>query len=159
MTMKFIDVTFNGGMKIDAILHPAVTPTGADAPTGQDAPQPAPGTAAPASTVIRTDQPVKDGGEGTAPTPFDLFLASLATCAGVYAQRFCEARKISTEGLGIRVGCEFAPKGFQVTRMTFVVTPPLGFPHQYRDALVRAVELCTVKKHIMTPPAFEVVLA
>ncbi|MBZ2171355.1 OsmC family protein [Nitratidesulfovibrio sp. SRB-5] len=146
MTMKFIDVAFNGGMKIDAILHPPVTPAGPDTP-------------APASTVIRTDQPVKDGGEGTAPTPFELFLASLATCAGVYAQRFCEARKISTEGLGIRVGCEFAPKGFQVTRMTFVVTPPQGFPDEYRDALVRAVELCAVKKHIMTPPAFEVVLA
>ena len=151
MTMKFIDVAFNGGMKIDAILHPA-------APIGQDAPDAAPGTPA-AATVIHTDQPVKDGGDGTAPTPFELFLASLATCAGVYAQRFCEARKISTEGLGIRVGCEFAPKGFQVTRMTFVVTPPLGFPGEYRDALVRAVELCTVKKHIMTPPAFEVVLA
>ena len=149
MTMKFIDVAFNGGMKIDAILHPAVT---GDAPAGADIP-------APAATVIHTDQPVKDGGEGTAPTPFELFLASLATCAGVYAQRFCEARKIATEGLGIRVGCEFAPKGFQVTRMTFVVTPPQGFPAEYRDALVRAVELCAVKKHIMTPPAFEVVLA
>ncbi|MDR3044300.1 MAG: OsmC family protein [Desulfovibrio sp.] len=148
MTMKFIDVAFNGGMKIDAILHPVVT---GDAAVS--------GTPAPASTVIHTDQPVKDGGDGTAPTPFELFLASLATCAGVYAQRFCEARKISTEGLGIRVGCEFAPKGFQVTRMTFVVTPPQGFPGEYRDALVRAVELCTVKKHIMTPPAFEVVLA
>lgn len=145
MTMKFIDVAFNGGMKIDAVLHPAVT---------DDAAAPAP-----ASTVIRTDQPVKDGGEGTGPTPFELFLASLATCAGVYARRFCEARKISTEGMGIRVGCEFASKGFQVTRMTFVVTPPQGFPDEYRDALVRAVELCTVKKHIMTPPAFEVVLA
>lgn len=153
MTMKFIDVAFNGGMKIDAILHPTA-PAGPDAPIAPDA---VPG--APASTVIHTDQPVKDGGEGTAPTPFELFLASLATCAGVYAQRFCEARKISTEGLGIRVGCEFAPKGFQVTRMTFVVTPPQGFPDEYRDALVRAVELCTVKKHIMTPPAFEVVLA
>lgn len=148
MTTRYIDVAFNGGMKIAAVLHPAA-----------DSGQRTPDASATEDTVVHTDQPVKDGGDGTAPTPFELFLASLATCAGVYAQRFCEARKIPTGGLALRVGCEFAPKGFQVTRMTFALTPPEGFPAEYRDALVRAVELCTVKKHILTPPVFEVVLA
>lgn len=124
-----IDVVFGGGMRIDARMG---------------------------DTVIPTDQPEKQGGGGTAPTPFDLFLASLATCAGVYAVRFCESRKLSTDGLGLRAVCTFAEKGFHVEAMTFELTLPEGFPDKYRDALVRSVDLCTVKKHLKDPPEFAV---
>ena len=48
---------------------------------------------------ILTDQPEKAGGTDTGPPPFDLFLASIATCAGFYALRFCQSRDIATEGL------------------------------------------------------------
>lgn len=109
-------------------------------------------------TVMFTDQPVKDGGEGTAPTPFELFLNSLATCAGFYALKFCEGREISTDGLALRAVCEFAEKGFHVDKMTFEITLPEGFPEKYKDALVRSVNLCTVKKHITEPPEFDVVV-
>lgn len=127
-----IDVTFGQGMRIDATLE--------------------------GSHTIHTDQKVKDGGEGSAPNPFELFLASLATCAGVYARRFCEARNIATQGMALRVTCTYAPKGFQVTHMRFTLTPPPGFPEEYRAPLIRAVELCTVKKHIVHPPEFSVEL-
>ncbi len=47
--------------------------------------------------VIKTDQPVYSGGDGSAPAPFDLFLASIATCAGIYVLFFCQKRGIPTE--------------------------------------------------------------
>jgi hypothetical protein len=52
--------------------------------------------------VVHTDQPVDQGGEGTAIAPFDLFLASLATCAGLYVLGFCQARGLSTDRLALQ---------------------------------------------------------
>jgi ribosomal protein S12 methylthiotransferase accessory factor len=51
--------------------------------------------------AIATDQPQESGGEGSAPSPFDLFLASLGTCAGFYIQSFCQKRGIPTQGIGL----------------------------------------------------------
>ena len=45
--------------------------------------------------TIETDQPLKAGGDGTAPAPFELFLASLATCAGIYVKSFFDARSLA----------------------------------------------------------------
>ena len=52
---------------------------------------------------ISTDQPVADGGTNTAPSPFDLFLASLATCAGYYVTAFCRERDLPTEGIALKM--------------------------------------------------------
>ncbi len=49
--------------------------------------------------VIRTDQPLDGGGGNTAPSPFDLFMASIGTCAGIYVKSFCDNRNIPTEGI------------------------------------------------------------
>jgi len=106
---------------------------------------------------IATDQSVKEGGDGTAPNPFQLFLASLATCAGVYAKRFCESRKLSTDGMALTVRCDFAEKEFRVENMTYELTLPDGFPEKYVSAIHRAVDLCTVKKHVCNAPDFEIV--
>lgn len=130
MKQKVIDVIFGENMKINADFD---------------------------GISIATDQPVKEGGDGSAPSPFQLFLASLATCAGVYAQRFCETRKISTEGLAIRVVCDFAQKGFTVEKMTYEMTLPKGFPEKYKSAIIRSVDLCAVKKHVCQCPEFEIV--
>ncbi len=105
---------------------------------------------------IATDQPVKDGGLDSAPNPFQLFLASLATCAGYYALAFCEKRKISTHGLGLNMSYVWDKKKNQVTEMDFQIGLPQGFPEKYRDALVRAVDACTVKKHLIQPPEMKV---
>ena len=51
--------------------------------------------------LIRTDQPVDNGGSDTAPAPFDLFLASIGTCAGIYVKSFCDNRKIPAENIKI----------------------------------------------------------
>ena len=52
-------------------------------------------------TRVLSDQPVDEGGEGSAPQPFQLFLASIATCAGAYAVSFCQAREIPMDGMAL----------------------------------------------------------
>ena len=51
--------------------------------------------------VVRTDQPLDNGGEDTAPSPFQLFLAAIGTCAGIFVQGFCAKRGLPTEGIRI----------------------------------------------------------
>jgi ribosomal protein S12 methylthiotransferase accessory factor len=107
---------------------------------------------------IETDQPADLGGHDAAPAPFDLFLASLATCAGIYALGFLQARGLSTQGLGLRQRVEFDPVSHLPRSILLELTPPPDLPEKYRAALQRAVENCKVKKSIAQPPAFEVVV-
>lgn len=112
-------------------------------------------TATSDSFSINTDQTVTDGGSGSAPTSLDLFLASLATCAADYARTFCEARSISMNGMGLKVEYEFKNEAGQISNFRYQLTLPEGFPERYKAALLRAIDLCTVKKHLMNPPSFE----
>ena len=107
--------------------------------------------------TIPTDQPVEAGGEGSAPTPFDYFLASLGTCAGIYVLSFCQQRQIATEGLAMTQRMEFntTPDGKKhLATVTIEITLPAGFPDKYRNAITKAAGLCSVKKVIMDPPEF-----
>lgn len=109
------------------------------------------------SRVVETDQPAQAGGEGSAPTPFDYFLASLGTCAGIYVLSFCRSRQIATEGLELTQRMEFdtAQDGKKrLARIAIEIQLPPGFPEKYRNAIVKAAELCTVKKVISDPPDF-----
>ena len=106
--------------------------------------------------TVRTDQPLQAGGEGSAPAPFDLFLASIATCAGIYVKGYCDARGIATEGLGIEMRVERDAEQRMVTRLALEIRLPEGFPEKHREGVVRAADLCAVKKHILHPPAFEI---
>ena len=107
--------------------------------------------------IIATDQPVSGGGDGSAPTPYDYFLASLGTCAGIYVLSFCRQRQIDTEGLALTQHMEFATdengKG-RLARISMEINLPPGFPEKYRNAIVKAAGLCSVKKVIMDPPEF-----
>ncbi len=51
--------------------------------------------------TVPTDQPAAGGGEGSAPTPFAVFLSSIGTCAGIYVLGFCKQRGLSAEGIQI----------------------------------------------------------
>lgn len=106
--------------------------------------------------VIRTDQPRDNGGDDTAPDPFTLFLASLATCAGFYVAAFCNARQIPTDGIRIVEHTESDPKTKLLTRVTIDVELPATFPAEHRDAVVRAAAACKVKKTLAAPPQLEV---
>ena len=106
--------------------------------------------------TIRTDQPPQSGGEGSAPQPFDLFLASIATCAGIYAKGYCDTRGIATEGLALVMRIERDPVERRIARLVLEFTLPAGFPEKHREGLIRAAELCAVKKHLQHPPHFEI---
>ncbi len=108
--------------------------------------------------TIKTDQPVHDGGDGTAPSPFDYFLVSLASCAGFYALAFCRERKIPVEGLGVTMTTERGEVSKMIDTIAITVDLPPGFPEKYRSALIKAVDRCTVKAHIQRPPQFEIVV-
>jgi ribosomal protein S12 methylthiotransferase accessory factor len=94
--------------------------------------------------------------ETSAPSPFALFLASIGTCAGYYVQEFCHKRGISMEGLRIIEHTHAGADGM-VERISLEVQLPADFPEKYRDSVVRAAQLCTVKKHLERPPSIEII--
>jgi putative redox protein len=106
--------------------------------------------------TIRTDQPRPEGGDGSAPQPFELFLASIATCAGIYVKGYCDARAIPTEELGLKMHVERDEKQRRIGRLVIEIKLPEGLPEKHRSAIVRAADLCSVKKYMLNPPAFEI---
>ena len=122
-------VTFPGGVRVDAQFGPH---------------------------TIRTDQPQRGGGEDSAPAPFSLFLASIATCAGIYVLGFCKQRELPTDGISLVQRIEIDPRTGLVGQIAIDIQVPPGFPEKYHEALIRAATQCAVKKHLEHPPAFEV---
>ncbi len=106
--------------------------------------------------TIPTDQAVDHGGLGAAPEPFDLFLASLGTCAGFYALRFCRERGIDTGGLGLTLSTVPDLERKRLREIRLELCLPEGFPEKYRAAVLRAVDQCAVKRHLIEPPSVEV---
>jgi len=126
-----INVTFPGGVKVDAHLD---------------------------NFVIKTDQPVKDGGEGTAPVPFALFLASLATCAGYYVKAFCDSRQLDTTGLHLTMDTVRDAEKKRIGKFLISICVPAGFPEKYDAALVNAASVCAVKRHLSDEIGHEIVV-
>ena len=106
--------------------------------------------------TVMTDQPPQGGGEGSAPTPFALFQASLGTCAGIYVLGFCRQRGLPTEGIRLTQRTIPEPGTGMVGRIELDIEVPPGFPEKYHEALIRAASQCAVKKHLERPPAFDV---
>lgn len=127
-----MEVRFPGGLKVEAVYR---------------------------EQVIPTDQPERAGGEGSAPAPFDLFLASIATCAGLYALTFCRQRDLSTEGLAVTMDTVRDPEQRRIARIDLRVQLPEGFPDKYRQAILRSMDQCAVKRHIVEAPEFSVEVA
>ncbi len=127
--MKDITVTFPGGKRVDAHFD---------------------------GHVVKTDQSKPHGGDGSAAEPFDLFFVSIATCVGIYVLEFCEARKIDTEGLGVRLKSERDTEKRLFTPIRHEIRLPDGFPEKHKASIVRTANLCTVKRHIVAAPEFEV---
>jgi putative redox protein len=104
--------------------------------------------------VVHTDQSLANGGEESAPEPLQIFLASIATCAGIYALEFCQAREISSEGMALTMRCEWDEKQQSIEKLHIDLKVPPGFPDRYKKAVARVIDLCSVKKHIIHPPEF-----
>jgi len=106
--------------------------------------------------IICTDQPVAAGGEDTASAPFDLFLASIGTCAGIYIKSFCDQRQIPAENIKIIQNMEYNPETRLISGIKLDIQLPADFPEKYKDAVINAANLCAVKKHLHNPPDIEV---
>lgn len=105
--------------------------------------------------LVHTDQPREGGGEDSAPSPFQLFLASIGTCAGIFVQGFCHKRGLPFEQIRIVERPRFGEDG-TLTAVDLDIEVPPDFPDKYRDALVRVADQCSVKKAIQGRPEFTV---
>ena len=103
-----------------------------------------------------TDQPIKSGGNESAPSPFDLFLVSIGTCAGYYMVQFCRSRDIDTEGMELNQSLRYNPEKKLIESIHISVTLPIDFPDKYRSAILKAAEQCTVKRHLENPPEIKI---
>jgi putative redox protein len=124
-----MEITFDGGKVITAHLH---------------------------GHSIRTDQPINNGGGNTAPSPFELFLASIGTCAGIYVKSFCDNRKIPTEGIKIIQSAEYNKETGLPTDINLEIQLPADFPAKYIASVINVAELCKVKKTILAQPKFQI---
>jgi len=107
--------------------------------------------------LIKTDQPISGGGQNSAPSPFELFLASIGTCAGIYVKSFCDNRGISTESIKIVQTMEYDEETGLPVNIKLDIKLPADFPEKYTEAVISVAELCKVKKSMAAPPVFEVV--
>ncbi|MEJ2757802.1 MAG: OsmC family protein [Anaerolineales bacterium] len=107
--------------------------------------------------TVKTDQPPMGGGEGSAPTPFAVFLASVATCAGIYVLGFCKQRGLPTDGVRIVQRLYSGPmsQGL-IEKIELEIQVPEGFPEKYHEALERSASMCLVKRHFENPPEFNI---
>ncbi len=106
--------------------------------------------------TLKTDQPIQGGGQGSAPTPFATFLASIGTCAGIYVLGFCQQRGIPTNGIKIVQRMRSDRMTGLVGQIDLEIQLPPDFPVKYKDAVIRSAEQCAVKKHLEHPPVFNV---
>ena len=124
-----IQITFPGGKKVDANFK---------------------------GFTIKTVQPIYGGGENSAPAPFDLFLASIGTCAGIYVLSFCQQRNIPTENIKIIQKHLPDATGRGIGTIELEIQVPKDFPEQYKAAVIRSADLCAVKKTMQNPPKFDI---
>jgi putative redox protein len=106
--------------------------------------------------TVHTDQPARGGGDDSAPTPFATFLAAIGTCAGIYVLGFCRQRGLPTDGVRVVQDLDVDRETGMVRTVRLDIEVPADFPEKYRPALIRAAEQCAVKKHLESPPRFEV---
>ena len=106
--------------------------------------------------TIKTDQPQSNGGAGSAPTPFKLFLASIGTCAGIYFVIFCKQRGIPYENIKLVFKTEKDAGTNIIKRYILDIQLPRYFPDKYIDALIKSANICSVKKTIEANPKFTV---
>lgn len=106
---------------------------------------------------IHTDQPQPLGAD-SAMAPFDLFWASMATCMGFYALRFCQERSIDTTGLALTLEPLREEGERRIARVKVALSLPEGFPSKYEDAVLRAIDHCAVKRTLAQPPDFDLSL-
>jgi putative redox protein len=124
-----MEIVFAGGKKVDAVYK---------------------------GFTVKTDQSESSGGRGSAPQPFDLFLASIGTCAGIYVLSYCQNHKIDADRIKLILRTETDRTAKLLSKVEIEIQLPLGFEERYKSALIKSAELCSVKRQFHDPPAFDI---
>lgn len=106
-------------------------------------------------TVV-TDQPIRYKGDGSAPSPFDYFLASSALCAAYFVKVYCVARNISTDNIRLSQNNIVDPENRYNQIFKIQVELPESISERDREGILRSIDRCTVKKVVQTGPEFQI---
>ncbi|MGP4844709.1 OsmC domain/YcaO domain-containing protein [Marinobacter sp. 1Y8] len=106
-------------------------------------------------TVV-TDQPIRYKGDGSAPSPFDYFLASSALCAAYFVRVYCLARDIPTENIRLSQNNIVDPENRYNQIFRIEVELPEDISDKDRQGILRSIDRCTVKKVVQTGPEFQI---
>jgi ribosomal protein S12 methylthiotransferase accessory factor len=130
MEMKY-DITFTGNKKVDAHFR---------------------------GFTLKSDQPLADGGDNTAPSPLEIFLASIGMCAGFYIVAFCQSRSIPTDNITLIQTVMRNDTTHMVEKINIDIVLPPNFPGKYKAAVVKAAQSCSVKKFLDAPPEIQIAI-
>lgn len=106
--------------------------------------------------LLLVDQPVADGGSDEAPTPTELFVASLAGCVAFYARRYLARHGIDPAGFSVSADFTMEQRPARVGAVRLSVAVPAGIPDDRRDAFLAVVGHCTVHNSLQQPPAVHI---
>ncbi|MDH5552603.1 MAG: OsmC domain/YcaO domain-containing protein [Nitrosomonas sp.] len=106
-------------------------------------------------TVI-TDQPIRYKGDGSAPSPFDYFLASSALCAAYFVRVYCLSHDIPTENIRLSQNNIVDPENRYNQIFQIQVELPEGISDKDRQGILRSIDRCTVKKVVQAGPEFKI---
>lgn len=106
--------------------------------------------------IVKTDQKTFGGGDDSAPAPFDYFLTSLVTCAGIFVKVFCDRRGIDSSKVRLVQKHEVDNVTRKISGINLEILLPDDFPEKYKEAVIAAANQCSVKRLIADPPSIEV---
>ena len=106
--------------------------------------------------TITTDQPIRYKGDGTAPSPFDYFLASSALCAAYFVKLYCVSRDIPTDDIRVSQNNIIDPENRYKQTFQIQIELPSGISERDREGIIRSADRCTVKKVIQETPEFKI---
>ncbi|MDP5053578.1 MAG: OsmC domain/YcaO domain-containing protein [Congregibacter sp.] len=105
---------------------------------------------------VISDQPIRYNGDGSAPGPFDYFLASSALCAAYFVRIYCIARNIPTDNIRLSQNNIVDPENRYNQIFKIQVELPEDISDKDRQGIVRSIDRCTVKKVVQTGPEFQI---
>lgn len=109
--------------------------------------------------LLHVDQPVDAGGSDAAPTPVELFVASLASCVAHYVRRFLVRHSLPTEGMTVDAEFTMADRPARVDEINVSIGLPEGVPAERRPALLAVASHCTVHNTLEDPPEVSIDVA
>lgn len=106
--------------------------------------------------VIETDQPVEGGGENSAMTPPEIFLAALGSCAAFYAAQYLVIRKLATDGVEVTVEAEKLREPARMGNFNIRVKSPVALTEEQTHAMERAVHRCLIHQTMLQVPQIDI---